>query len=328
MTNKFSNPILSICLATYNQPDKVKRFFESLIPQLSGEISGKVEIVVRDDSTSSETREIIKDYSKKISSELRYFQGKKEGLNVAIIFMTQEAKGDFVWWFGDDFLDSGAVNYIVKLIENNKDLSLIFVNSKGIDEAASILNMGDKDKFLRDKNQLLEEAADNLGYITATLFKREESLPFIEPSKKYIGTAWVNLFIILSVIANGKKFYFVGNPYISGDSKPPDKPWWYDSFVVFAINFWHVVDDVKSGFDKRSVWRLLNNNAWRIGKGILVYRIKGYKFGFGSEKATAKAMFPFYWKYPKFWLAAPFLIMPTTFIKYFYRTYKRLRGIF
>ena len=79
MINNHSNIILSICLATYNQPDKVERFFESLIPQLTLEIASQIEIVVRDDSAGLETENLIKNYSKKFPFQLDILKVKKRG---------------------------------------------------------------------------------------------------------------------------------------------------------------------------------------------------------------------------------------------------------
>lgn len=324
MDNNSSNIVLSICLATYNQTDKVKRFFESIIPQLNPKINQQIEIVVRDDSTNSETENLIKYYIEKNFVSIRYFRGKKEGLDVAIIFLTKKSIGNYVWWFGDDALDLGAINYILDIIKKYPNLSLIYVNSRNINDSYSVAFNINKDKFFKDKNQILEEIAGNLGYITATIFKKDEAVLYLESAKKFIGSAWVNLYIILSVIANGNKFYFVSFPYVMGDPKLPDQPSWYDGFWVFAINFWHIIDAIKEKFDKHSINYILNNNVWKICRGILVYRAKDYKTGLGSPMANLQNLIFFYWKYPKFWLAAPFLLMPRFMIKFLYMAYKKL----
>ena len=58
-----NNILLSICIPTYNQPQKVKRLLKSLLPQISPE----VEIIVCDDSSNFETENIIKEYLGKTS---------------------------------------------------------------------------------------------------------------------------------------------------------------------------------------------------------------------------------------------------------------------
>ena len=59
---ELKNILLSICLPVYNQPDKVREFFKNIIPQLNPEISSHIEIVIRDDSTNDETKNVVSRY--------------------------------------------------------------------------------------------------------------------------------------------------------------------------------------------------------------------------------------------------------------------------
>ncbi|MEK7149435.1 MAG: glycosyltransferase family 2 protein [Patescibacteria group bacterium] len=317
--------ILSICIPTYNQPDKVKRFFESIISQLNSEINSQIEIVVRDDSSNLETKKIIEDYSKKISVPIKYFHGKKEGVDVAIIFLTQEAKGDYVWWFGDDVLADGAIARVIKLVKDFPEISFIWVNSCDINNRNDTAFELEGDKFFDNRNQLMEKNIGMLGFISATIFKKEKALSGIENSKKYINSAFVSLYLILHVLSQDGRFYFLNNPYVLADPKFQGKPRWYDAFQVFGINLYKVVCEFKDKFDNQSIRKALADNFGKVWRAVLVERALGFTEGFGSKNPKLKQMFKYYWNFPEFWLALPFLIIPRFILRFLYKFYKFLR---
>ena len=58
MNNKITNndsPVLSVCIPTYNRPEKLKENLEILLPQLDNSI----ELVIRDDSSNLKTKSVI-----------------------------------------------------------------------------------------------------------------------------------------------------------------------------------------------------------------------------------------------------------------------------
>ena len=61
--------ILSICILTYNQPERI----EKLLQNLSTQVTFEVEILIRDDSPDNRTKEIVRGYISKIPSQLNYF---------------------------------------------------------------------------------------------------------------------------------------------------------------------------------------------------------------------------------------------------------------
>ncbi|MEW6408114.1 MAG: glycosyltransferase family 2 protein [Patescibacteria group bacterium] len=322
MGDNRSNIILSICLATYNQPDKVKIFFDNIIFQLNSEISSRIEIVVRDDSANTETENLINDYYKKISVPIRYFKGKKEGLDATVIFLTKEARGKYVWWFGDDILTDGAIKKILNIIESNSKVSLIYVNSRNIDDDKDVAFNKDEDCFFNNRNQVLKEINDQLGFITATIFRKSDAIRELEAAYKYTGTSWVNLFIILSVLARGEKFYFVKNPYILSFPKLPGEARWYDSFQVHGINYFLIVQEFKDKFDKKIIRKALADKFSRAWRAVIVERARGFTTGFGSRTPKIKQMFKCYWNFPEFYIALPLFLMPRSALRYLYKIYK------
>ena len=313
--SSIKEPLLSICIPTYNQPEAFSRILESLLPQLTSDI----EIVVRDDSTNDETKKIVSHYINSVS--IRYFSGKKEGLDVAVAFLVKEAKGKFVWWFGNEVFTPGGVIKVVGTLKKYPNIDFLYVNSASINGGISI-NLG-VSRFFKDKNEVIEKLADLLGFISAVIFKRTDALSGIEGSNKFIGSAWVNLYLVLHSIAASRHPYFLSDVCFLSDPKDPEEKLWYDRFQVFAVNFPMVVHKFDGEFDRNSIRAMLSKNFKSVWKGILVHRARNYKSSLGSSAPKIWPIAKFYWNFPDFWLALPFLIMPRFALIFFYGLWKR-----
>lgn len=310
--------LLSICVPTYNQPDAVRKLFENLMPQYQPQI----EILVRDDSTNNETEEIVSEFRN--AAPIRYFRGQKEGLDAAIIFLTEEARGLFVWWIGDDVIDPGAIQRIISLIEEHQELSFIWVNSHDIRNADALTINDRRSYFFSDKNKILDIDIGLLGFITATVFKREQAIPGMEQARRHVGSAFVCMFIVLFVIAQDGKCYYLGTPCFSSNHKPSGEVRWYDQFQVFGINLFHIVKVFEGSFNQSQIRKALSKNLAMVVKAIIVERALGLKTGFASPSPKLIPLARLYWSYWIFWVSLPLLVLPRFILKYFYYIYRKL----
>ena len=310
--------LLSVCVPTYNQSDAVQKLFESLIPQYVPQI----EIIVRDDSENNETEEIVSEFRK--VAPIRYFRDKKQGLDAAILFLTEEARGLFVWWIGDDVIAPGAIQRILSLIEEHRDLSFIWVNSHNIKNKDALTVNDHSCHFFSDRNEILEIDIGLLGFISATLFKRELALPGMALARKHVGSAFVCMYIVLYVIAQDGRCYFLGTPCFSSYPKPSGEVRWYDQFQVFGINLFHIVMEFEGSFDKHQIRKALSRNLTRVVKAIIVECALELKTGFASPSPKLIPLARLYWSYWVFWAALPLLILPKFILKGLYGLYKKL----
>src|ERR1051325_4519787 len=122
------NMLLSICLPTYNQPKAVHDFLESVASQLTPE----VEIVIVDDGRGNATEEIVKKY--KDIGRIVYAKGEGggglDGIDRAVVATIEKAQGKYVWTFGDEVLEPGAIEKVTKLLKTNPDIALVWMNSR------------------------------------------------------------------------------------------------------------------------------------------------------------------------------------------------------
>ena len=113
-------PLVSICIPTYNQTKYLRKVLDSVFEQTFTDY----EVIVSDDSTTSEVKELINEYISK-GNIIRYFHhtpalGSPENWNFAM----QQAQGEYIKIMHHDdwFLRNDALEKLVLLAtENNSD---------------------------------------------------------------------------------------------------------------------------------------------------------------------------------------------------------------
>lgn len=116
-------PLVSICIPVFNSSALVGRALISLLNQTYKNI----EIIVSDNVSTDNTREVVEQYAKK-DSRVRYFRNDSNvGFNGSLLLGYQRARGEFVQLVGDD--DWLSKNYIEEGINSfkvNPDAAAVF----------------------------------------------------------------------------------------------------------------------------------------------------------------------------------------------------------
>lgn len=310
-------PLLSFCIPTYRQPERIKTLLATIVPEMTDD----VEIVIQDDSSDDETQRVVREI--RPPATLIYSRGEKKGVDAALLLLLSRARGKYVWWFGDDELEPGALQRVINCLKEHPEISFLVINSLQKDHFEPDFRLGG-DHFFRDKNEVIEKIGDLLGFISIIVMERSKAISGIEEAKKYIGSAWVSLFLILHALSQSQHCFYLSHPYVRTIPRDPTKPAWYDGFTVFALNFFRVMNEFSGVFSRRAIRRALSANLKKIWHGILVYRAKGYTHGLGGSHANARALFPLYWSFPQFWIALPLLLLPRAWTPLLYRVYVKL----
>src|SRR5690554_967859 len=125
------NPLISVVIPTYNRADFLKEAIDSVLAQTYPNF----EILVVDDGSTDNTRDILKEYSQE--PRFRYFYQKNQGQSVARNYALSEARGDFVC-----FLDSDnrwlpyKLEVSLQAFRDHPDVSIVYgdiitINEKG-----------------------------------------------------------------------------------------------------------------------------------------------------------------------------------------------------
>jgi glycosyltransferase involved in cell wall biosynthesis len=128
-SSKFmTTPLLSICVPTYNRPDRLRVMLQAILPQVA-DCSDKVELWISDNASTDDTAQVVEE-----SKRLGPFRYSRNATNIGLISnlircATELAQGEFVWLLGDDdLLCPNALSRIVSALEVNRGLELINLN--------------------------------------------------------------------------------------------------------------------------------------------------------------------------------------------------------
>lgn len=316
--NKKSDIILSVSALAYNNSEEVRRLLLSVLPQMQ---SG-AEIVINDNSTNDEIEIMVK---KEFNSPfVRYFKNKENvGAERNLILAAERSLGKYVWWYGNDEMCDGAIAHVLDILKKEPDISFVFVNFHIVDQGLDkpIIKIS-KDKLFKDKNQVLEELANVLSFISSIIVKKNNFDNINrDEMNRFIGSEFINFFIVLHVLAQDGKAYFIAFPYVRCYPTPSGTAS-FDGFTVFAINFFKVAKNFEKYFSKKSLKKLLAKNFGHVWRGMLVGNIKE---GSISIKHLL-ILFKFYWNFPEFWVALPFFLTPRFINIFFYKLFKKITG--
>ncbi len=141
--------LVSVCVVTYNQENYIAECLESLINQKT---NFKFEIIVGEDCSTDNTRDIVKKYAEKHPDIIVLLLHEKNigpFHNVKKVY--KEAKGKYIAHMdGDDFALPGKLQKQFDILEQNKDCIICAHNMQLVDSEGN--NKG-KDHIFFDKGK-------------------------------------------------------------------------------------------------------------------------------------------------------------------------------
>ena len=100
-----NEPLMSIIVCTYNRCESLRDTMTALKQQRLGP-GDAVELLIVDNNSNDETKEVIDDLSKEFSFPVRYIFEPAQGLSFARNRGVKEAKGEFIAFTDDDVIPS------------------------------------------------------------------------------------------------------------------------------------------------------------------------------------------------------------------------------
>ncbi len=322
-----SNIKISLCLITYNQPESVARFLELLAQQATSAI----ELLIRDDSPNSKTQEVVDFYISKLSIPVRYFKGEKSLIGAydkALLFLTEKAEGEYIWWFGDDAFARDAVSTVLSVLNRSENFALVLINSRDINNP---LDKGldlQGDQIFNFPGEMFRINVGLLGFPSATILRRELIAEKIKEAYKFVGTTLTGYYLVLAAITSiGAKSFYIQTPCLLSNPKPEGEARWYDSFAVHGINYTLISLDFVDKIDRISYRKGISDQYGRAWRAVIYERALGYQTGFAASRPKLAKMSSLYWTYSEFYIAFPLMLMPRPLLSIMWKIYKNLRNI-
>jgi glycosyltransferase involved in cell wall biosynthesis len=123
-----SQPLLSICLATYNASHLLRVTLGAVLPQVAA-AAGRVELLVVDDASTDNTPKVIKEA--RSLGPLRYIRNEKNlGVNGNLVHGPScHAQGRYVWvWNQHCLIRPGMLGHLLSVLEDHPELEVFYGN--------------------------------------------------------------------------------------------------------------------------------------------------------------------------------------------------------
>lgn len=139
---KLQTPLISVYITNYNYGRFIKKSIDSLLNQSFQDF----EVIIIDDGSTDNSKEIIESYSDNIKVKIIFQQNK--GLNVTNNIALRVAQGKYIMRLdADDYLDSNALLVMSNFLEKNEDLGLVFPDYYIVDSKGDILSLEKRHDF-------------------------------------------------------------------------------------------------------------------------------------------------------------------------------------
>jgi len=138
MLSNQKNPLVSICIPTYNSA----RFLRECIDSIVKQTYPNKEIIISDNASTDETEKIAKEYVKKY--KIKYYRNEKNfGVGTNCNRCIELANGEFIAiYHSDDIYDKDIVTIQVEYLINHPNSGAVSTFSRHIDEEGNVFKIG------------------------------------------------------------------------------------------------------------------------------------------------------------------------------------------
>jgi glycosyltransferase involved in cell wall biosynthesis len=142
LSPRFTRPVLTIAVPTYNRASCLRELLSGLADQLKNE--SRVELIISDNASPDETPAVVEGFVAH-GLEVRYIRNTENiGPDANFLQCFEQARGKYVWLFSDDdLIIPGGVSKIVRYCEG-ADYDLISLNNYPFEEAHTGTPAGDR----------------------------------------------------------------------------------------------------------------------------------------------------------------------------------------
>src|ERR1017187_8226460 len=165
-----TKPLLTIAIPTYNRARNLRELLSLLFDQLATE--PRVELIVSGNASPDETPAVIEEY-RRLGLTFRYIRNETNtGPDGNILQCLEQARGKYVWIFGDDdILAADAIRVVTTCLDAD-EYALVYVNHFGYRHGLRMPNVpdsrrdpivfADPRKFVRRVHLLLTFISGNI----------------------------------------------------------------------------------------------------------------------------------------------------------------------
>jgi len=287
-------PLLSICIPTYNRADILKGSLECVTKQLKDICLSELEIYVSDNCSSDNTREVVESFIQQ-GFPITYNRNKENLLAAGnFLHCMNWASGKYIYLLGDDdYLLPGTISLLLNTLRG-KEFGLLYIECEGNGNTNLVKEYSDKTEFVK-------RVSYYYTFMSGCIF-RKSVVKEIEDPIRYKPSHLLQMpFYLQSTLRFDCNAVLSGKVLQAGAASNSNGG--YNFFDVFIHWYMDIMEEYLGGnknvdceivaFLKKDIWPFV----WDYTKRLLIRKDVG---NFKTEKGWS-ILFKYYGKEWYFW---------------------------
>jgi glycosyltransferase involved in cell wall biosynthesis len=131
---------VTIGIPTYNRVRELTFLLDSIMQQLTGPLSKRIEVLVSDDQSNNPARDLVLEYSAKYPGVFSYrYNTRNLGYSRNVDAVICEAKGEYVLLMGDDdALEANAMATLFDILDSHANLGVLILSETPYDSRLEV----------------------------------------------------------------------------------------------------------------------------------------------------------------------------------------------
>lgn len=296
MTNEI---LLSIAIPTYNRAKFLDISLNSLCKSVRKSGRNDVEILILDNASTDETRDVVKKYA-----EHKFLKYIKNDENIGADNNFKKAislsRGKYVWIFGDDDLVfDDTILYLAQILDAPTAFGIVHLKAQNFTDETSPAEFQEFKNFkIYDgaKAEFIQEAHTNLTFITSNIVNKSlfDKIDLNTIANNNLGQLYWN---IACAILSDKQAVVFDKIYAARQFNSGN----YNFSEVFGINLNDTLSSIEKNYDAKFITEIFRKRLLIYYYPANIIRIRNGLSAVRNENCF-RSLYEIYKKYPLFWI--------------------------
>ena len=275
--------ILTIAIPTFNRSSCMERQLTNLCAQYDG----RIKIIISDNGSSDNTREVVEAFQKRMPNLLYSRNSQNVGFDRNLLKLYGMARSEYIWFLSDDdMICQGAIEKVLALISRHEPTVMILGARQGGEERTN--DVTDENCSVKVIDRL--EMVEDYGLFTQMIFVSGlvvKKLPDVSISELSGLTGTLFFHISLSMVLLSRIFRVCVVPGTVVVTREPSYVSKTEMAFIWFVGPARAMHLPQYGYDMRKVRLCINKSRWSFFMLVIASKLGMYRINPNLSIETA-----------------------------------------
>lgn len=266
-----SNPLVSICIPTYNG----EKYLQDALKSVKSQTYKNIEVIISDDKSKDGTLEICETFKSDVDFPVYIYSHIPQGIGANWNNSIEKANGEYIkMLFQDDLLDPVCIEKMMMYLQKHQ-LDIVISKRQIIDDASQIISKGDWYEKYNDLQKLAKIEVKDFYILKKKMLRKLDYSVY--SSENIIGEPCVSLFT--------KKLYYKTGAFNSNLKQILDYEYWLRVLKNYDIG---IIAEKLISFRYHENQTSASNYNNNVNEAPIIRKLLFEKFLFYIDREKAK----------------------------------------